>query len=880
MNLSFRTAARIAWRETRSSMVKFTFVVLGVAAGVGALSGVRGFSQSFEGMLTREARTVMAADLTARQFMLPDPEQTAQLDALAARGVERTLITETVTMASSAAPAPDAAPVLISIKAVDPARYPYYGEVKLQPEMPLRQALSPDTVVAGEDLLIRVGVKVGEKIRVGGQDFTVAAAVLSEPDRLSGSLNIGLRMMMSREALERTGLIQIGSRSAQRFLFKLGPGAPPVKEVRAAIKQALPESTVADFRQSHPIITAGLNRATVFLSLVSLIALIVGAIGVGMAMHAHLQQKMDNIAVMKSLGATSGEIIRIFTIQTLILGIAGGLGGVLVGRGVEQAFPSLINKLFAIDAPVTWHVTAAVQGIAAGILTTLLFTVPPLLAIRGIRPALILRRDMPDARPPWNKRIGQTKAAIAAAGFILTGIGLLAAWLSDSPRVGGYFAGALCVSLLLLAAVAAVLLRGIRMFVGKTPVKLPALVRQGFANLYRQGNQAQAILVALGLGVMFTLTVYLVQNSLVKEIVATAPPEMPNVFLVGVTAEQTAPLKELIAAQPGVLAPAVLGPAVAARLVSIDGVPLAQQHQEGADRQDSAAPEQGAGRQPEQPSGQQQGAGIRRRFTNTRSVTWEEGQPSDVTVLEGSWWSKGTKEPVVSIEEEAAKILEIHPGSRLELEASGRTVHARVVAIHRVDAMRPTPSAEFVFNPEALAGLPVVFYGGVRMQPSAVGGLQRAVFAKFPTVTVVNIADALAIAQQVVDQIALVIRFISGFAILAGAIILAASVAGTRFRRVREVVILKTLGATRRQVRRVFSIEFTALGGVAGLLGALLASGFSSLVLKRLLNASFEVDFPAAAVAILGTTVLANLSGWLASFRILKQKPLEILREE
>jgi putative ABC transport system permease protein len=874
MKLSLRTAARIAWRETRSSMVKFTFVVLGVAAGVGALSGVRGFSQSFEGMLTREARTVMAADLTARQFVLADAEQTAQLDALAARGVERTLITETVSMASatpspmasatpspmasSPTPAPDAAPVLVSIKAVDPSKYPYYGTVKLEPDMPLQQALTPDSVVAGEDLLIRVGVKVGQQIRVGGQDFRVAAAVISEPDRMSGSLDIGLRMMMSREAFERTGLMQVGSRAAERYLFKLDAGAPPVARVRAAIRRALPEATVADFRQSHPIITAGLDRATVFLSLVSLIALIVGAIGVGMAMHAHLQQKMDHIAVMKSLGATSGEIMRIYTLQTLMLGLAGGVAGVLVGRGVEQIFPALINRLFAIDAPVSWHVEAAAQGIAAGILITLLFTVPPLLAIRKIRPALILRRDMPEAKLPWAQRARELKPALAAGAMILAGIGALAAWLAESPRVGGYFAGALSVSLLLLAAVATVLLKGIRAFVQRPPWRIPALIRQGLANLYRQGNQAQAILVALGLGVMFTLSVYLVQNSLVKEIVATAPPGMPNVFLVGVTDAQTGPLKELIAKQAGVLAAPVLGPAVAVRLVSIDGVPIAEHTLRG----------------------------VGRRFANTRSVTWEPEQPSDVSVIQGAWWAKGTHgdkasaEPVVSVEEDAAKMLEIQTGAQLELAASGKTIRARVVAIHRVDAMRSTPSAEFVFNPEALTGLPVVYYGGVRMQPSAVGALQRAVYEKFPTITVVNIADALAIAQQVVDQIALVIRFLSAFAILAGAIILAASVAGTRFRRVREVVILKTLGATKRQVQRVFSIEFLTLGGVAGLLGALLAAAFSSLVLKRLLDAKFHFDFPATGVAILGTALLANVSGWLASFRILRQKPLEVLREE
>jgi putative ABC transport system permease protein len=161
-----------------------------------------------------------------------------------------------------------------------------------------------------------------------------------------------------------------------------------------------------------------------------------------------------------------------------------------------------------------------------------------------------------------------------------------------------------------------------------------------------------------------------------------------------------------------------------------------------------------------------------------------------------------------------------------------------------------------------------------------VGALQRAVYAKYPTITVVNIADALAIAQQVIDQIALVIRFLSGFSILAGAIILAASVAGTRFRRVREVVILKTLGATRKHVQRIFSVEFLTLGAVAGLLGALLASAFSSLILKRLLDAKFQFDPIATLGAIALTALLANASGWLASFRILRQKPLEVLREE
>ena len=249
----------------------------------------------------------------------------------------------------------------------------------------------------------------------------------------------------------------------------MNPGAPGVEELRKAIKTALPESLVADFRQSHPIITNGLDRATVFLSLVSLITLIVGAIGVGMAMHAHLQQKMDNIAVMKSIGATSKEIIRIYTLQTLMLGILGGLAGVIVGRGVEEVLPRLITKFFSVAGAMGWHIAASAQGIAVGMLTTLLFTLPPLLAIRKIRPALILRRDMPEARLGWRKRFAEGREALAVGGIILIGIGAIPQWLAESPKVGGYFQGGLVTSLIALTGVAWLLLFAIRMFLKRSP---------------------------------------------------------------------------------------------------------------------------------------------------------------------------------------------------------------------------------------------------------------------------------------------------------------------------------------------------------------------------------------------------------------------------
>jgi putative ABC transport system permease protein len=858
MRLSLRTASRIAWRETRSSMTKFLFVVLAVAAGVGALAGVRGFSQSFRATLKDESRTVMAADLTARQFTPATDAQAAKLDDLARQGVAHTLITETISMASSgtAAPGTEAAtPALVSIKAVDPTQYPYYGEVKLDPPIALRDALTPDTVAVANDILLRLNLKVGDPIRIGTATMRIAAVVLNEPDRMSGSMNVGLRMIMSRQAFERTGLMGFGSRAAYRYLFKTQTSAPPVEQIRAALKTSLPDALVTDFRESNPIITRGLDRATTFLSLVSLIAMIVGALGVAMAMHAHLQQKMDNIAVMKSLGAASRDIIGIYAMQTLMLGALGGIAGVLVGKLVEQVFPILIARFFQMDFKTGWNLDAAVQGIAIGMLTTLLFTLPPLLAIRKVRPALILRRDMPEARPTWRKdwrtRIADAGPALVSGVIILAGLGGIAGWLAESPKVGGYFAGGLAVSLILLALLAGGLLRVIKIFLKRTPWRIPTLTRQGLSNLYRQGNQARAILVALGLGVMFTLTVYLVQHSLVAEIIETAPPGMPNVFLIGITPEQVQPLQQLIAKQPGVEATPEFAPSVPIQIVSVNGTPF---------------------RELDQSEG--------RRFRSSRSVMFSEEKPSSLKVVQGAWWKKGESQLVLSIDEEAARRLGVGVGDTLTISAAGKEIAARVVALHQVQQMRTGMVNELVFNPPALAGMPATFYGGVRMKPSLVGALERAAYAKFPTVTVINVAEALAIMQQVVDQIAVVIRFLSAFAILAGAIILAASVAGTRFRRVREVVILKTLGATRRSAGRIFSVEFLTLGVVAGIMGALLASAFSSLLLKRLLDATYSFDLKTTAIAVVLTALLAQASGWLASFRILRQKPLEVLRDE
>jgi putative ABC transport system permease protein len=264
-----------------------------------------------------------------------------------------------------------------------------------------------------------------------------------------------------------------------------------------------------------------------------------------------------------------------------------------------------------------------------------------------------------------------------------------------------------------------------------------------------------------------------------------------------------------------------------------------------------------------------------------RTITWSREMPPQSQVVSGAWWKNpDPKTPLVSVLDDAAKALNLAPGAVTEWEVSGKRISARVAAVHRNESVRPGSNAEFVFSPGALDSVPVLYFAAVRATPAQIPVLQKASFERFPAITVINLADVLDRVQEVIDQVALVVRFISAFAILAGVIILASSIAGSRLRRVREVVILKTLGATRGKVAAIFSVEFCILGLVAGVMGSLLAVAFTNVLMARVLDADFRFAWAPNFVAVAGSAVIAIAAGWMASFRILGQKPLEILRDE
>jgi putative ABC transport system permease protein len=855
--LSWTTAGRIASRELRSSRGKFFFVILSVAIGVAALTGVRGFSSAFRQTLLVRARSILAGDLSARMFQQPDAAQVAKLDALKTGGVRMTPITE---MAGMATAANSLDPLLVALKAIDTAQYPFYGTVDLQPSMPLAQAVGGNNVAVGEDLLIRLKLHAGDRIQLGDATLRISSVVLSEPDRLSGSFAAGPRILMTQDQLESTHLLAPGSRAGQRYLFKL-----PVKNdrdvarLKSQLETILPESQVTDYRETNPAVTMALDRATGVLSLVSLVALVLGAVGVAMAMRTHLLQRMDSIAIMKSLGARSSHILRIYLLQTLLLGLLGGVVGVALGVGVQLVLPLLLARLLGVTPELHIAASAIFAGLATGLLTTLLFTMPPLLDIRNVRPILILRRTVDDAGDGsaingYLAKIRRSGAQIVAGILILAGITLIATTLSDSKEIGRIFTGGLAAVLLVLLITSTLVLAALRVFLRNTRASMTPVVRHGLANLYRPGNPSAALLAAVGLGVMQIATVFFLSHALVSELKLSTQPTLPNVFLIDIAPSEIEGVSALLKTQSSVRGTPELLPVIASRVLSVNGTAAADLKLQN----------------------------FPKRMLQSISLTWTESLPPGTKVVRGSFWQAGEQRAQLAIGQRMAQRLGVDVGSHIVFAAPGDPDHpvdATVGAIIKSDGQHAYSRAEFLLPRAPLASLPTVWYGGVHADPAHVGELQRVLYAKYPTVTVINVAQAMETLRGILLQVSLVVQFLAGFSIFAGLVILASAIAGTRYRRIREVVVLKTLGATRSRIATIFSIEFATLGLIAGFVGLIFANLTARVVLGKL-----DLDYHFLALinflALIGVALLTVATGWLASFRVLGQKPLEVLREE
>ncbi len=834
-NLNF--VLTLAWRETRGAGRHFAYLIACITLGVGALVAVASFASSLERTVGRSARALMGGDVEIRSSQPLSPAGQAVVAEMARGGVEVLPVLELVAMSAAGGRSQ-----IVELKTVG-AGYPFYGDLITEPAAPLGTLVGKGRALVHPSLLEKLGAAVGDRLKIGEADFVISGVIRQEPDRSVGIFSLGPRVMIAPEDLAATTLVRTGSRVRHRVLFRV-PAGTSAETFKDALAARLPDTAarITTYAQAQPGVRRFWDQLTVYLGLTGLVALMVGGIGVATSVRAFVRRKLDTIAVLKCLGAGWRQVLAAYLLQTVLLGLGGSLLGAVLGTALQLALVPALSPLLPFPLEASVSLRSVLAGLAMGTGLTLLFALWPLLDIHRVPPALILRRDVEARLPgrrPW------------LAGLpIAAGLAALAFWQAGSFKVGGLFVGGLAGALFLLGLTARLVIAG-----AKRLPRLRSLAwRQAVANVHRPGSHAGVVLVSLGLAVMLIVAVALLEQSLRAELADRGPGRSPAFFFIDIQPDQAAPFTRLVTDKAR-HAPE-LTPVVRSRLATINGVSSADDPRQK----------------------REEVWYLSREYV----LTWAAEPPAHNPVMAGRWWTaeEARAEPLISVEEEIAKNLGVAIGGTLGFDIQGVTVQARVVNLRRVDWQSFNTNFFVIFSQGALDGAPSTWIATARVAPSDEGAVQSAVTAAFPNVTAIPVREVLERIAAVLDQIALAIRLVAGVSIATGLIVTAGALGVSRHQRLYQSVILKTLGATRGFVARVFAIEYALLGVAAGLCGGILAAALAWGVGRWALDIGWAGSPLTVASGVAGAALLALGVGFLGTFRLLGKKPLGVLRGE
>ncbi len=882
---------KMAWRETRGSWRHFLYFFACVAIGVGALVGVSLFSANVDLAVTKEARGLLGGDLEIRLTHSLSSDGQAVLQSLDERNMALTHASELIAMASrqtqeSATPQ---ATQIVELKAVE-STYPLYGAIALDPAQPLDSLLHPNErdcggqvclgAVVQESLLIRMGLSVGDRIKIGQATFLITGIVRTEPDRMANAFSLGPRVMIAQEGLREAELIKPGSRMRERYLLKLPTGMPVeplLSELRGRL--ASDSARLSSYRTAQPQLKQFLDQLSRYLGLIGLTALFIGGLGVGTSIHAFLRDKLNTIAILKAVGADSATVVSTYVVQAIFLGSIGSLAGILLGIALQQGLPPLMADLFASNLLEQLGVSSELsrfslwpllKGAMLGLLSTLLFTLWPLLKIREVQPGAIFRRETEQttvtqemAPSRWWVKWGLTdRLNVGTAGGIILGLCSLSIWQAGSWSIGLLFLGALSLALAILFVSARLFIR----LLAWMPRPNILSLRFALGNVVRPGSQATGIMVAIGIGVMLIATVSLVEQALLRHVQENRPADAPTFFFIDIQPDQAQEFVTLVHRQTGRPNPE-LTPLVRSRLHAIDGQVIAAE--EGSERNHARA------------EGKEE-RGKQWYLTREYVLTFLDQLPKDNQLVKGTWWKPGQvfSTPQVSVEEEAAAHLGLTIGSLVELDIQGAMISAEVRSIRKVEWGNFSTNFYMILSPGSLEGAPFTYVATVRVSQDEEVPLQQAVVASFPNVSAIHIGDVLDGFSRVLDRLALAISAMALFCLLTGGLVMAAALAATRYRRLYESVILKALGATRGLIARAFALEYLLLGLVAGSIGLMLGTVLSWAVLRYVFDLPWSLHLLVLGKGLLLTMGLTLFVGFASTYRILGQRPLAILRHE
>ncbi len=866
---------RLAWREARAARRRLALLTASVMAGVGALVAVNSFTDNMTVSVAQQAQALFGADLSfSSRRPVTDVTLARQLlDSLRQVGGSAVHIASAADLGAMAYAPHGGDTRLVQLNTVDPG-WPFYGTVTTVPDG-IWPELQRGGAIVDPSLLTAINAKVGDTISLGEGRFPILGTLTNIPGDIGLQSVFGSRVFIATTALASTKLTGFGSRIGWTTYVKL-PATISAQAIAKANRPALQAlrvnlRTVADDRDA---LTRGLTRLGNYLGLVALAALLLGGLGVASAVHVFIRQQLDSIAVLRCLGATSGQIVGVYLLQSLAMGLLGSILGAALGVGLQQLMPIFLADFIPVNVQVALSPHALLTGIGLGLWTAMIFAMLPLLRIREISPLATLRRDVEPGRPRWD-----TWRAVAGLGLAASVVGLAAVQV-NSLRQGSWFAVGTAGALLVLWLASLALTIVARRW---TPASLPYLWRQGLANLHRPANQTVTVVIALGFGAFLLTTLFTAQSNLLRTLRFESGGTQSNLVLFDIQPDQR-PLVDSALRLAGVT-PGSYTPIVPMRLLMVKNDSVATLLRRAAvagDTTDSLATPRSASRRPAD------GAppwALRREYRSTYRGTKNAGE----RISAGKWFGGGPQgsgrtstDPVaISMEVELATELGLAVGDLVTWDVQGVTVHSRITSLRQVSWARFEPNFFVVFAPGAVDRAPQSSVTMVHAPDAATRGrVQRFLAEHASNVTSIDLGEIARSVQALVDRIILAIRFMALFSLATGAVVLIGAIATSRWQRVREGTLLRTLGATRSQVLVILCVEYAALGLGAALVASGLAGAAGWAIAKWYFDAQFVLPIVPVLVLALGLVILTTVVGLLNSLEVLRRPPLEVLRAE
>ncbi|MBJ21933.1 MAG: hypothetical protein CL933_21200 [Deltaproteobacteria bacterium] len=837
-------------RELRAGARRFGFYGSCMAIGIAVVVCLHSLREAVNEAVDLRSKELLGADLRLESRDPFGPEVLAAVGPLEARALQAP--TRVTRLGSMALAERSGRSRLVDLLAID-GEYPIYGEVWTEPRDRWAEfGAEPGRVFVDSTLLLQLDIAVGDRLRLGSESFEILAAVKKAPGRFGLQAEVAPRVFLMKSDLDRTGLVVEGSMVAHLRYLKL-PGEivdPWLEQHENTLEEARVRfQTVGGYQEDMSEAFGNLTR---YLGLVGLAALVLGSIGVAAGVRVFVREKLDAVALLRSIGASPGDVVAIYTGLAICLGLAAGTLGILLCLPLIAMLPSLLGDLLPVEVRLGVGPRAIATGLGLSVWATLLCAMGPVLDLARVAPLRALRRDFDELRPRGNR------GRVAVIAIVAISVLVASIWQAGSLRIGVFFAVGLVATVGTLAVAALALIRLLR----RHPPKIFAYwARQGIANLFRPRNHTLPTTIAIGFALFVVATVHAVQRNVLEEMAADSRPDRPNFVLFDVQRDQVEGVQALLAEHGAGITDQA--PLISARLSAIDGV----------SRGDFLADEE---------LSRELRWGLQREYRLTYSDTLRESEE----LVAGRWWApgevKGESPPYpVSLERDLANSLGVRVGGRLRWRIQGVEVETRVASLRQVDWGRMATNFFVVFPSAALEQAPqsTVLLAHLA-EEAARAEMQRDLVGRFPNVSALDATLILRSLDTMLVQIGIAIRLLSLFTLGTGiAILIAASIAA-RTERAREALLLRVLGASRPVLRRIVATEAVVLAGLAAAVGGLL----SAIAAWAVVVFVFEMDFAPPILDLFGlasaTFVVTALFGGIGGATGAAESPQAALRRE